>query len=149
MGACGWIYEDQVAPLNPPVDHAVVTNPQKEGVVRRDEHPIHHDEPLSIFGREYGFGRVQPTIQWDWLCLTDRRESSETQSTRPARFAGDVPLERERLQDVHDRFGGLEFKTSADLPDAWLICVLSQKVDQVVIDSTLDCGQRFGHHSTR
>jgi hypothetical protein len=61
------------------------------------------------------------------------------------RIALDVPLVRERLQQLRHRLRRLDLELLPDLADARLIRVVAQKVEQVVIHALLDRCQWLGH----
>jgi hypothetical protein len=76
----GRVYEDQVTFLDPAVDHSVVTDPQEKRIIRWNEHPVHRDEAFAILVGQNGFARVEPSVEWNGLRLTDRRKPCEPQA---------------------------------------------------------------------
>ena len=106
---------------------------------------IHGDMTDTMIGKECGLAGMHAAIVRNRLRTRLSRMPDDSHATRTRLIALDESLLRQRAEQVAHRLRRLDAKLSRDLPDARLVRVLREEVDEEVIYPSLERRQRLRH----
>src|SRR5205085_7563852 len=118
---------------------------QHERIIARHEPAIEADVPRLVLGTRTGVTAGDALVERQRLHPRRTGVADDADAARPRRIPLDVPLGRERLEQVRDGLRGLDPKLLADLADARLVRVLREKVEEEVVDLPLDRREGLRH----
>src|SRR5258708_12503466 len=137
LGTCGWRHEHVILVQDAAPEQGFAGDAEVEDVVAGQEAAVHRDVARAIVRRERRLGRDHPREERHGLRAGLPGVPDDAHAARSRLVALDEALLRQRAEEIADRFCRLYAKLLRDFANAWLVGVLSQEIDEVVIDPAL------------